>query len=251
MTSLHQEFITLVKSPLFWLVALICILLIDIAMKTIRKLNINKWLWIGLVFPLIVATVVSKFLNQEIFWGVFVATLLSFIASVCIEKWLEEKSNLKADEEENFEKRRAISLLIREIAENKKTADQISSYFGTVLSASETDLMARSTDGFYLRFQTASKTALWETVTQVINDEGLTDKVGVLYSNYEYCNRILLDVSKFITEHLQIGAIPSSYRHAVTALPWTQQLQNTLGNIINESTAIEESLKIILNQLQK
>ena len=93
------------------------------------------------------------------FWGVFVATLLSFIASVCIEKWLEEKSNLKADEEENFEKRRAISLLIREIAK-QKNLNQISSYFGTVLSASETDLMARSTDGFYLRFQTASKTAL-------------------------------------------------------------------------------------------
>ena len=96
--------------------------------------------------------------------------------------------------------------------------------------------MARSTDGFYLRFQTASNSSIGNR-TQVINDEGLTDKVGVYIQTMSIATS--LDVSKFITEHLN-GAIPSSYRHAVTALPWTQQLQNTLGNIINESTAIEE-----------
>ena len=199
-----------------------------------KRLNISRWLWFAtitfiLLFGVAGVLLFYKIITSEIFWGVFIASFLSFLGSFVLQKWAEEKADLKTQEDKKQELSEVMELIRKEISENAKLAKEVLGYIKKITDMSAQDFTNREKDHLFSRFQLISKESFWKEFAEALKDKELLEKVSRVYSDYRYLNHLLDECSKFVSENLRIGRLHEDYKNNLSTNLWSIQLNNKLA----------------------
>lgn len=206
------------------------------------RLNISKWLWLALGILMAGGVSARLFLNTDIFWGVFIATFLSFITSVLIEKWLDERQAEKDAGEEAAVRSQTLRILLQEMKHNLETARFLIQYLNDFRSVQSNDFHQKK-DAIFSRFSSVSKNSLWGKISQAVSPDEL-DRILKSYSNCEWLNALLDTTCDYVTGRMRIGSLMEDYKMALDSSIWRIQLQNNLAREI-------EGLDALIKQLEK
>lgn len=201
-------------------------------MKSCRHI----WLVVTLSFLTIIIGIAFwlsniKIISPDIFWSVFVASLISFVSSVMLQKWINDLEKFNQIKEKKERRSEVHDLINKEIEHNKKILDTLDEQLSNIKDMKEDDLVKIERLFLFNYFDTSMKKALWSEIGSLVPRFDNLEKINSLYQDFEYCNNALELTSEFIVRQLSFGSVNSRFKGSILSSPWQESLNKMVQEL--------------------